>query len=197
MSIHEIKMLQIGKTIISLDILEEVFCCDLEKCGGACCVEGDSGAPVTLDEAKIIEELYPVYEFYLSERNRAEILKQGYSLTDVDGDLVTPIVGNNECVYTFVDDAGITKCAIEKAFFEKGTSFRKPVSCHLFPIRITEYKRFDAINYQQLEICNPGRKCGKSRKTTLWQYLKEPLIRKYGKSWYNELEIAAASYLEK
>ena len=190
-------MLQIGKTIISLDILEEDFCCDLEKCRGGCCVEGDSGAPVTLEEAKIIEELYSGYEIYLSERNRAEILKQGFSLTDGDGDLVTPIVGNNECVYTFVDDAGITKCAIEKVFFEKGTSFRKPVSCHLFPIRITEYKRFDAINYQQLEICKPGRKCGKSGKIPLWQYLKEPLIRKYGKPWYNELEIAAATHIEK
>lgn len=190
-------MLQIGRTIISLDVLEEEFCCDLEKCRGACCVEGDSGAPVTSEEAKIIKELYPLFEEYLSERNKAEILKQGYSITDSDGDLVTPLVGNNECVFTFVDDEGNTKCAIEKAFFVKGISFRKPVSCHLFPIRITEYKRFDAINYQQLEICHAGRSCGKTCKMTLWQYLKEPLIRKYGKQWFMDLEIAADAHSPK
>ena len=186
-------MLQIGKTIISQDILEEEFCCDLEKCKGACCVEGDSGAPLTMKEALIIKELYPQFAEYLSERNKAEILKQGYSITDADGDLVTPLVGNNECVYTFVDDEGNTKCAIERAYFDKGISFRKPVSCHLFPIRITEYKRFDAVNYQQIEICNPARGCGKIMKTPLWQYLKEPLIRKYGKQWYHDLEIAAGA----
>jgi len=190
-------MLQIGKTVISLDILEEQFCCDLGKCQGACCVEGDSGAPVTLEEVKIIKEIYPQFEEYLSERNHAEVLKQGYSVTDADGDLVTPLVGNNECVFTFVDEQGNTKCAIEKAYFEKRISFRKPVSCHLFPIRVTEYKRFDAINYQQLEICSSGRSCGKSQKLPLWQYLKEPLTRKYGKQWYKDLEISADEYSKK
>jgi hypothetical protein len=190
-------MLQIGKTIISLDILEEQFCCDLEKCKGACCVEGDSGAPVTLEEAIIIEKLYPQFEEYLCERNKEEILKQGYSVTDADGDLVTPLVGNNECVYTFLDSEGSIKCAIEKAFFNKGISFRKPVSCHLFPIRITEYKRFDAVNYQQIEICNPAKNCGKNRQIPLWQYLKEPLIRKYGRQWYQDLEIAAHDDIRK
>lgn len=184
-------MLQIGKTIISLDILEEEFCCDISKCKGACCVEGDSGAPLTPEEARIIKELYPQFEEYLSERNREEILKLGFSVTDEDGDLVTPLIGNNECVFTFIDEEGNTKCAIERAFFEKNISFRKPVSCHLFPIRITEYKRFDAINYQQLEICSEAKKCGKICKTPLWQYLKEPLTRKYGNQWYKELEIAA------
>lgn len=184
-------MLQIGRTIISLDIIEKKFFCEISKCKGSCCVDGDSGAPVTAEEAQIIEQLYPLFEQYLSEQNRAEISRQGFSVTDSDGDLVTPIVGNNECVYTFKDEAGITKCAIEKAYFEKNTPFRKPVSCHLFPIRITEYERFDAINYQQLSICKPGRICGSRKGIPLWKYLKEPLIRKYGEAWYQELAYAA------
>lgn len=190
-------MIEIGKTILSLDILESKFCCDLDQCKGACCVDGDSGAPVTTVEAAIIEELYPVYEEYLTEENRKEIARQGFSLIDGDGDLVTPIIGNNECVYTFVDENGITKCAIEKAFFTKNTSFRKPVSCHLFPIRITEYKRFDGVNYEKLKICKPGRACGKTNNLPLWQYLKDPLIRKYGEEWYRELKLVAENLPKK
>jgi hypothetical protein len=184
-------MLQIGKAIISLDIIQKQFCCDLDKCKGACCVDGDSGAPITPEEARQIEQMYPAFREYLSENNIGEIKKQGFSVVDGDGDLVTPIIENNECVFTFTDEAGITKCAIEKAYFDKNTNFRKPVSCHLFPIRITEYKRFDAVNYQELDICKPGRLCGKSDGMPLWKYLKEPLIRKFGSQWYEELTYAA------
>lgn len=186
-------MLQIGKTIVSLDILEKEFCCDLRHCKGACCVEGDSGAPVSLEETKQIKEFYPQFEEFLSERNRLEIKRQGFSVIDADGDLVTPLVGNNECVYTYNDD-GNTKCAIEKAFLKKYIPFRKPLSCHLFPIRITEYKQYDAINYEKLVICTPGRACGTKNKIPLWKYLKDPLIRKYGKQWFHELEIAAKAF---
>ncbi len=189
-------MLQIGKAIISLDVLQKEFCCDIEKCKGACCVDGDSGAPLTPEEATIIETLYPDFEDYLSEENKAEIEKQGFSVTDSDGDLVTPIVGNNECVFTFTDERGITKCAIERAYFDKKTSFRKPVSCHLFPIRITVYKRFEAVNYQQLDICQSGRICGKIQGLPLWKYLAEPLTRQYGSEWYEELKYAAENLPE-
>ena len=184
-------MLQIGKAVISLEVIQKEFCCDIEKCKGACCVDGDSGAPLTPEEASIIETLYPDFADYLSEGNKAEIEKQGFSVTDSDGDLVTPIVGNNECVFTFTDERGITKCAIERAYFDKKTSFRKPVSCHLFPIRITAYNRFDAVNYQQLDICQSGRICGKSQESPLWKYLREPLVRQYGSAWYDELQYAA------
>ena len=184
-------MLQIGKAIISLDVIQKEFCCDIEKCKGSCCVAGDSGAPVTPEEARTIESLYPDFEEYLSEQSKEEIKKQGFSLTDLDGDLVTPLVNNSECAFTFVDERGITKCAIERAYFDKKTSFRKPVSCHLFPIRITAYKRFDAVNYQELDICKPGRICGKSQSMPLWKYLKEPLVRTYGPQWYEELTFAA------
>ncbi len=184
-------MLEIGKTIVSFDVLEEHFLCDLMKCKGACCVEGDSGAPLTEEEAAEIEKVYSEFEEYLPEKHKAEVKKQGFSSIDEDGDLVTPLVDNRQCAYTFTDEKDILKCAIEKAFFEKKINFRKPVSCHLFPIRITEYKRFDAVNYQQIDICKPGRECGKGQQLPLYKFLKEPLIRKYGEKWYEQLTIAA------
>jgi hypothetical protein len=189
-------MIEIGRTIISRDIFEEQFLCDLLKCKGACCEEGDSGAPLTIEEAEIIEREYPNFSEYLPGKHKHEIEKQGFSVIDSDGDLVTPLLNNRQCVYTFTDERGILKCAIEKAFFEGKTTFRKPVSCHLFPIRITEYKRYDAVNYQELSICRPGKECGKAAKLPLYKFLKEPLIRKYGEEWYNEVEVAA-QYLEK
>jgi hypothetical protein len=184
-------MIQIGKTIISFDIFENLFLCKLLECKGNCCVEGDSGAPLTEEEALKIETFYPDFEKYLSESNKREIEIQGTSVTDKDGDLVTPLFNKRECVYTFTDEEGITKCAIEKAFLNDEIPFRKPVSCHLFPIRITEYSDFDAINYQELAICKPGKECGMKAKLPLYQFLKEPLIRKYGEEWYKEVEIAA------
>lgn len=189
-------MIEIGRTIISRDIFEQRFVCDLLKCKGACCVEGDSGAPLTPGEAEIIEKDYPKFEHYLPAEHRSEIKKQGFSVIDEDKDLVTPLVNKRQCAYSFSDEKGILKCSIEKAFNEGKTSFRKPLSCHLFPIRITEYRRFDALNYEELDICKPGRECGKSMKMPLFRYLKGPLIRKYGEEWYREVELAA-EYLQK
>ncbi len=184
-------MLEIGKTIVSFDVIEEHFLCDLFKCKGACCVEGDSGAPLTAEEVLKLEEIYPIVEPYMTQEGKAVIAHQGTSMVDEDGDTVTPLVNNRECAYTFTDDKGIVKCGIEKAFLEGKIDFRKPVSCHLFPVRITEYKRFDAVNYQELKICKPGRECGRGQKLPLYQFLKEPLIRKYGKDWYEQLAFAA------
>jgi len=184
-------MIEIGRTLISLDIFEKQFLCDILKCKGACCIEGDSGAPLTNEEAEIIERDYSAFENLLPKKHKKEIEKQGFSLIDSDGDLVTPLVNNRQCAYSFYDERGILKCAIEKAHFDGKTKFRKPVSCHLFPIRITEYKRYDAINYEKLDICKPGRECGVSEKLPIYKFLKEPLIRQYGEEWYNEVEIAA------
>lgn len=189
-------MLEIGRTIVSLDVLEKKFLCDLLKCKGACCVEGDSGAPVTPEEVREIQEAYPEVKSYLPEEHQAEILKTGFAVVDLDGDLVTPLINNRQCVYTF-EEKGILKCGIEKAFLDGKIKFRKPVSCHLFPIRITEYKRFDAVNYQQIDICKPGRQCGKSENLPLYVFLKEPLIRKYGEEWYEQLSYAAKNYAKK
>lgn len=184
-------MLEIGKTIVSFDVVEEHFMCDLLKCKGACCVEGDSGAPLTQEEAVLIEEIYPDFEEYITEEGKQVVAKHGTSVIDSDGDTVTPLLKNEACAFVFVDEKGITKCGIEKAYFDGKVKFRKPVSCQLFPIRITEYKRFDAVNYQQLNICQPGRLCGVGQKMPLYKFLKEPLIRKYGKAWYDQLSYAA------
>jgi len=184
-------MIQIGKTILSFDIFESHFLCELSACKGACCIEGDSGAPLTEEEALIIETYYPDFEKYIPAKNRLEVDAQGTSVIDKDGEIVTPLFNNRECAYTFVGENGILKCAIEKAFLNGEIPFRKPVSCHLFPIRITEYSDFDAVNYQELAICKPGRECGSKNKLPLYQFLKEPLIRKYGEEWYKEVEIAA------
>ena len=165
--------------------------CDLQKCKGACCIEGDSGAFLTNDEAITIEQDYQFFEIYLPEKHIEEIKKQGYSIIDNDGDLVTPLVDNRQCVYSFYDEKGILKCSIEKAYFKGKTNFRKPISCHLFPIRITKYEKFDAVNYQELEICKSGRICGSSQKLPLFKFLQEPLVRLYGHEWFAELEIAA------
>jgi len=183
-------MIEIGRTIISRDVFEKHFVCNILKCKGACCIEGDSGAPLTEEEAVIIKKEYHIFEKHLPEKHKKEIDKQGFSVIDSDGDLVTPLVDNRQCAYSFYDEKGILKCAIEKAHFDGKIDFRKPISCHLFPIRITEYKRFDAVNYEELDICKPGRECGISEKLPLYKFLKEPLIKKYGEEWYNEVEIA-------
>lgn len=184
-------MIEIGRTIISRDIFEQHFVCDLIKCKGACCVEGDSGAPLTPEEAEIIKNDFEHFEHHLPEEHKEEIRKQGFSVIDDDNDLVTPLVNKRQCAYSFSDERGVLKCGIEKAFIEGKTTFRKPLSCHLFPIRITEYRRFDALNYEELDICKPGRECGKSMKMPLYKFLKGPLVRKYGEEWFREVEIAA------
>lgn len=188
-------MVEIGRTLISRDIFEKFFLCDLLKCRGACCVEGDSGAPLTDEEALIIKNEYPNFEKYLPEKHKKEIAKQSFSIIDSDGDLVTPLVNKRQCAYTYYDENNLVKCAIENAYFNHETSFRKPVSCHLFPIRITQYKRFDAVNYEQIDICKPGRICGKTNNLPLYKFLKEPLIRKYGEEWFADVE-AAAKFLQ-
>lgn len=184
-------MVEIGRAIISRDILEKDFLCDLQKCKGACCIEGDSGAPVTPEEVILIEKIYPQLKKYLPEKHLNTINSMGFAVIDSDGDLVTTLVDNRQCVYSFFNDQGILTCSIEKAFNDKMTNFRKPLSCHLFPVRITEYKRFDAVNYEKLKICKSAIACGKANHMPLYVFLKYPLIRKYGEEWYKELEIAA------
>jgi hypothetical protein len=184
-------MIEIGRTILSLDIFEEQFICDLLKCKGACCVEGDSGAPVKPEEVERIKENYNQFINYLPKKHQEEIQNQGFSIIDSDGDEVTPLVSNKQCAYSFYNKKGILKCSIEKAWAKGNSTFRKPISCHLFPIRITEYKRFDAVNYEKLKICKPGRTCGKKNNLPLYQFLKEPLIRNFGENWFAQVEIAA------
>ena len=179
-------MIQVHDKLISLDIFEKHFVCDLSACKGACCVEGDSGAPLLKEEENILEEIYEKVKPYMRQEGITEIENQGIAVYDSDGDLTTPLVNNKECA--FVDfEHGITKCTIEKAYLENKIGFKKPISCHLFPIRIKEYRDFDAINYEEIKICKPACECGSKLEVPLYAFLKEPLIRKYGEAWYKEL----------
>lgn len=181
-------MISIGKTLISDDVIEEKFVCDLQKCKGACCVEGISGAPLTNDEAKILEDIFDKVKPYLTRQGLKAIKKYGLHLTDDDGDLVTPLVnGTDECAFTIFEN-GTAFCGIEKAWKDGVIDFRKPISCHLYPIRITGHKNYDAVNYSEWELCAPACKLGKKLKVPVYKFLKEALIRKYGEVWYAELE---------
>lgn len=185
-------MLQIDDTIISLDLLDEKFVCDLTTCKGICCIEGDDGAPLELEEVKIIEGLLPLIWDDLSEVSREVINKQGVSYIDDDGEPVTSIVNGAECVFTFTDAHGICKCAIEKAFRDGKTDFYKPISCHLYPVRLQKYNEYIAVNYHRWSVCNCARKLGGKLKVPVYQFLKEPLIRKFGTEWFEQMEIADA-----
>jgi hypothetical protein len=181
-------MVEIGRALVSIDIFREYFVCDLEKCKGACCVEGDSGAPLAPGEAESISRSYPHFKNCLSAEHLQVISEVGFAVIDREGDEVTPLVNNRQCAYSYADEAGVLKCAIEKAFGEGSIDFKKPLSCHLFPIRIVSYRKFDAVNYEKIEICRAARECGLKLKVPLYRFLKEPFIRKYGEEWYQELE---------
>lgn len=188
---EEVSMLQIGDTLISLDLLEKRFVCDLGACHGSCCVEGDSGAPITKEEKKIIKKLLPEIWDDLSAKAQQLIKKQGISFIDSEGDMVTSIIKGKECVFTYFDDDGTCKCAIEKAYNEGKTDFKKPVSCHLYPVRVKNYPTFQAVNYDKWDICKPALVLGEKLGAPIFSFVKEALIRKFGEAWYNELEIAA------
>ncbi len=179
-------MIQVDDKIISLDIFENHFVCDLNACKGACCIEGDSGAPILVDEKEILEEIYDKVKPYMRKEGIAAIEKNGCSVIDGDGDLTTTLVNNKECSFVKFEN-GIAKCAIEKAYDAGAIDFKKPISCHLYPIRIKEYKDFHAINYERIKICEPACDCGSKLEIPLYVFLKEPLIRQYGEEFYKEL----------
>ncbi len=188
-------MLQINDTIISLDVIEKRFCCDLTKCKGWCCVVGDSGAPLTLDEVDIIEDEYENFKAYLRPEGVKALEQQGTWIIDSENDQVTPLIDGKECAYTIIED-DIYKCGIEKAFFDKKTSFRKPVSCHLYPVRLKKYQKFTAVNYDIWSVCSPAIALGHEKNIYVNDFLKDPLIRMFGEEWFNELKIAQEHLLK-
>lgn len=180
-------MITIGKTVISDDVADKFFVCDLQKCKGACCVEGDLGAPLEKEELPVLEKIYKKVKPYLSGEGIAAIEEQGTYILDEDGDYSTPTIGGRECAYAIYDKKGILKCGIEMAWKDGKISWQKPISCHLYPIRITKYEQFDAINYERWHICNPACRHGKELGVPVYKFLQGPLVRKYGEDWYKEL----------
>ncbi|CAM4126008.1 DUF3109 family protein [Cytophagaceae bacterium 50C-KIRBA] len=181
-------MILIDDTVISEDVADEFFVCDLSKCKGACCVEGDLGAPLEEEELAIIEGIQEQIAPYLSEEGKAVIQQVGTWVKDEDGDFSTPVIEGRECVYAIYDDKKYLKCGIEQAYFDGKIDFRKPISCHLYPIRIAKLAEYQALNYDRWTICSDACSHGKQLGVPIYKFLKEPLIRKFGEKWYSELE---------
>jgi hypothetical protein len=184
-------MIQIDDTIISFDVFKEKFLCNLDACKGECCIEGDAGAPLEEEEVEQLKKVLPVIWEDLSSEAQAVIEKQGVCYKDEDGDLVTSIVNGKDCVFTCYDEKGCCYCAIEKAYRDGKVDFYKPVSCHLYPIRVQKYPEFKAVNYHRWSVCKAAVLLGEKEDVPVYKFLKEPLIRKFGEDWYTELEIAA------
>jgi hypothetical protein len=150
-------------------------------------VEGDYGAPLEEDELAILEEVYPKVKKYLSPEGNKAIEEQGTHVLDGDGDWSTPVIGGRECAYAVYDKKGILKCGIEQAYYDDKIGWKKPISCHLYPIRVSRKKNFEALNYHKWHICSPACSLGQELQVPVYKFLKDPLIRKYGEAWYKEL----------
>lgn len=183
---HEI-MIIVDNAVISDDIKEKHFVCDLNKCKGACCVEGDLGAPMTEEELDLLDESIQEIKPYMSEKGLKVLEEEGAYILDEEGDYSTTTIEGNECSFAVYDEKGILKCSIEQAHLDGKTGFKKPISCHLYPIRVTKYDHYDALNYDRWEICAPACALGEELKVPVYKFLKEPLVRKYGQTWYDQL----------
>ncbi|NQZ43080.1 MAG: DUF3109 family protein [Flavobacteriaceae bacterium] len=183
-------MFQIEKTLISEAIVENDFVCNLNACKGACCVDGASGAPVAESETAILETVFEQAKPYLRKEGIAAIEAQGTFVKGSDGEWETPLVDNEECAYVIFSD-GIAKCGLEEAYNQGATSWKKPISCHLYPVRTKEYSTFTAVNYHKWAICDPACSLGDELKVPIYKFVKEALIRKFGEAWYTELEAVA------
>src|SRR6267154_1456373 len=180
-------MIKVGEILVSDDIRDVEFVCHLEKCKGACCVEGELGAPLEDDELQIMKDIQEKIRPYLTPDGIKQIEEVGPYVLDEDGDYSTPVIEGRECAYAHYDKQGILKCGIEQAYLDGKISYRKPISCHLYPIRITKTKKLEAVNYHEWDICSDACSFGKELKVPLYKFLKAPLTRKYGEAWYSEL----------
>ena len=184
-------MIEIEGKIVSTDILTEPFCCDLSVCKGECCIEGDSGSPLELDEVDILEEEYENYKPYMTPEGIAAVEEQGFMVVDIEGDYTTPLVNGAECAYTFRNEEGLTLCAIEAAYRDGKCSFKKPISCHLYPIRVMKFSNGTyGLNYHRWGVCHDAVECGRKIGLPIYKALKEPIIRRFGDEFYHALECA-------
>lgn len=180
-------MLIVQDCIISEDIADKCFCCDLAQCKGQCCVEGDCGAPLLESEIPILEKILPIVEPYMTEAGRQVVHSEGVSALDNAAEPCTPLVNDRECAYVAWGEDGTAFCAIEQAYRDGKIDWQKPISCHLYPLRIDEYGEFKSINYHRWDVCRCAMKKGKECGVPLYIYLREPLIRHFGEEWYSEL----------
>ncbi len=189
-------MIVIDDKYISDDVVEKNFVCNLNACKGACCVAGDCGAPLEEAELKILKKIYPKIKSYLREEGIKEIEKTGLHTWDDEHGHVTPIVNGAICAYATINEAGHVGCGIEKACNDGVIDYKKPISCHLYPIRITKYESFEAVNYDKWSICKPACKLGNELKVPVYKFLKDAITRKYGAEFYQVLDkIATKQHL--
>ena len=184
-------MFELGKTVVSEEILENHFVCDLNACKGACCVDGSAGAPLEEKETGILQDLFPEIKPFLRAEGIKAIEEQGSYIKGKDGEWETPLVDDQECAYVVFSDSGTAFCGIENAYKAGAVKWKKPISCHLYPVRIREYTQLTAVNYHQWEICDPACGLGAQLKIPIYKFVKEALIRKFGEAWYKELEKTA------
>jgi len=187
-------MFQLGKTIISEDIIKKDFVCNLSACKGACCVDGDAGAPLELEETKILEAIYPKVKPFLRKEGIAAIEAQGTFTTNDWGEHETTLIDGADCAYVIFDKKGTALCGIEEAYNQGAVDWKKPVSCHLYPIRVKDYTEFSAVNYHKWEICDDACTLGKELQVPVYKFVKQALIRKFGEDWYMELEKVAEKF---
>ncbi|EAR02623.1 DUF3109 family protein [Maribacter sp. HTCC2170] len=187
-------MFQLGKTIVSEEIIDNDFVCNLSACKGACCVDGNAGAPLEDKETEILVDIYKDVKPFLRDEGIAAIEEQGAFVKGDDGEWETTLINNSECAYVIYSDDNTAKCGIEEAYNQGAVSWKKPVSCHLYPVRVREYSELTAVNYHKWQICDSACSLGKELKVPVFKFVKEALIRKFGEDWYKELEKVAAEY---
>ncbi|MCT4664269.1 MAG: DUF3109 family protein [Flavobacteriales bacterium] len=182
-------------TLVSEELFEEEFVCNLSACKGACCIEGDGGAPLTKEEAQKIGDHWEPIKSYLSADFTQKVEQQGFSVKGWDGGLETPLNEGKECLYVSYQEDGSLRCAIEQAEADGKINFPKPESCALYPIRIVPLPTFESLRYHRWEICSDACSLGKELQVPIYKFLKKPLIQKYGTEWYEGLELIAENYL--
>ncbi len=191
-------MIAIDNVLISDEVIEKNFVCHLEKCKGGCCVDGDCGAPLTEEEAALLVEIYPKIKKYIPAEGIKAIEEQGFYTQDDEHGLVTPTINNAICAYGYTDELGVVKCGIEQAYYDGIVEFKKPISCHLYPIRLEKTDTYEVMNYEPRQtLCKPACKLGNKLGVPVYSFLKEPLIRKYGEAFYTALDQIAKEHFDR
>lgn len=188
-------MFQLGKTIVSEEVINKDFICNLNSCKGGCCIDGDAGAPIEKEEVKILKDIYPKVKPYLRSEGISVIERFGTSIQNEEGEIETPLIDGADCAYVIFDEKNTALCGIEEAYNQGDIEWKKPISCHLYPVRVKQYSSFAAVNYHKWSLCDDACSLGKELQVPIYKFVKEALIRKFGEDWYAELEHMAKNIL--